>query len=104
MFLAIVAHENGVVTKYQPFDDEADANAHVARFGGFVASEPAGALLDYSPDEQAKTLTLDQSRVDARNNEKAESAAKEATRDVIRNLPDGTLLTVGHARTLGLVE
>ena len=35
-FTAVVSHDKGVVTKYQDFDLKADADAHVASFGGKV--------------------------------------------------------------------
>ena len=35
-FTAVVTHDKGAVTKYQDFDLKADADAHVASFGGKV--------------------------------------------------------------------
>ena len=35
-FVAVVSHNAGGVTKYQDFDTQAEADAHVARYGGKV--------------------------------------------------------------------
>jgi len=35
-FIAAVSHNAGVVTKYQDFDTQAEADAHVAKYGGKV--------------------------------------------------------------------
>ena len=35
-FTAVVSHSSGVITKYQDFDSEDDAKAHVATHGGKV--------------------------------------------------------------------
>ena len=45
-FTAVVTHDKGVVTKYQDFDLKADADAHVANFGGKVV-ECLDNLLEY---------------------------------------------------------
>ena len=45
-FTAVVTHDKGVVTKYQDFDHKADADAHVANFGGKVV-EGLDNLLEY---------------------------------------------------------
>ena len=45
-FTAVVTHDKGAVTKYQDFDLKADADAHVANFGGKVV-EGLDNLLEY---------------------------------------------------------
>ena len=40
-YIAIVASLNGKVAKYQDFDTQAEADAHVASFGGFVSAKPS---------------------------------------------------------------
>ena len=45
-FTAVVSHDKGAVTKYQDFDLKADADAHVASFGGKVV-EGLDNLLEY---------------------------------------------------------
>jgi hypothetical protein len=39
-FIAVIASDAGKITKYQDFNLEAEALAHVAEFGGFVAPSP----------------------------------------------------------------
>ena len=41
-WIALVAWEGNRVTKYQDFDTKVEAEAHVAKFGGFVAPNPGG--------------------------------------------------------------
>ena len=38
-FVAIVSHDAGVITKYQDFDTQPDADAHVATYGGKVVKD-----------------------------------------------------------------
>ncbi len=40
-YIAVVASEAGKIAKYQDFDTEAEADAHVVRFGGFVSAKPS---------------------------------------------------------------
>ncbi len=35
-FVAVVSHDAGTITKYQDFDTQAGADAHVTKFGGNV--------------------------------------------------------------------
>jgi hypothetical protein len=39
-FIAVISHEAGKIAKYHDFDTQAEANAHVAEYGGFVADCP----------------------------------------------------------------
>ena len=47
------------VAKYQPFELEADAVAHAAKYNGFAAPNPGGFLEFWIVDSDAKTLTYD---------------------------------------------
>ena len=38
-YTAVVSHSDGVITKYQDFDSEDDAKAHVATYGGKVVAD-----------------------------------------------------------------
>ena len=38
-YTAVVSHSSGVITKYQDFDSEDDAKAHVATYGGKVVAD-----------------------------------------------------------------
>jgi|ETNvirnome_2_130_1030620.scaffolds.fasta_scaffold43907_1 hypothetical protein len=37
-FIAVVSHDAGMITKYQDFDTQAEADAHVASYGGKVVT------------------------------------------------------------------
>ena len=41
-FIAVVKVENEIPVKFQEFQKKADADAHVAEYGGFVAADPPG--------------------------------------------------------------
>lgn len=58
-FIAIVASSNGAVTKYQDFDTQAEADAHIAEHGGFAASKPSDSVKYWIADDVAETLTHD---------------------------------------------
>jgi hypothetical protein len=38
-YIAVVTHDSGVITKYQDFDSKADADGHVANYGGKVVQD-----------------------------------------------------------------
>jgi len=61
MYLAIVKQTGGKIDKYQPCDTEAEADAHVAEYGGFVVPESTGCYnMNYcTVDSVVKTLTFD---------------------------------------------
>ena len=60
MFIAIVSVESdGRVSKYQEFATRAEADAHVARFGGFVAAKPAGPWPDWKLNPAGNAIILD---------------------------------------------
>ncbi len=60
MYLSItgVTADNRLA-KYQPFKNEADADAHAAEYGGFVVSDPGGNQALWTVDASAKTVTRD---------------------------------------------
>jgi len=65
-FIAIVRSTAGVLDKFQDFDTQAEADTHVAQYGGWVAPNPGGNNKNYWViNEQAKTLTYDQVTQDA---------------------------------------
>ena len=65
-FIAVVKNENNKVTKYQDFDVESDADAHVVTYGGFVVPKPSSDRMDYwVVDADKKTVTYDKSTADS---------------------------------------
>ena len=60
VFIAVVRHENNRVTKYQDFDTQAEADAHVATYGGFVDDKPSDRFEYWVVDADKKTLTYDE--------------------------------------------
>ena len=63
-FVAIVKSTAGVLDKYQDFDTEAEADAHVLDHGGFVVPDPGGTTDYWVVDNVAKTVTHDQAAAD----------------------------------------
>jgi len=64
-FIAIIRYP-GPHQGFQDFDTEAQANAHVAEHGGWVAGNPGGDRFDYWViDAGAKTIGYDQTTQDA---------------------------------------
>jgi hypothetical protein len=64
-FIAIVKSTDGKLDKYQDFAVEADADNHVATYGGFVAPDPGGSTGYWVVDEDAQTVTNNQDQADA---------------------------------------
>ena len=62
-YIAVVGALNSVVTKYQDFDTEVEADIHVEEHGGFVAQNPGGNPAYWVIN--AGTLLTDQARRDA---------------------------------------
>ena len=60
VFIAVVKHENNRVTKYQDFDTQAEADAHVATYGGFVDDKPSERVKYWIVDADKKTLTYNE--------------------------------------------
>ena len=69
-FIAIVKSTDGKLDKYQDFAVEADAVSHVEQYGGFVVSDPFGALARsgtsyWIVNEVGQTVMTDQVLADA---------------------------------------
>jgi len=64
-FIAIVKSTDGKLDKYQGFDLEDDAIAHVGQYGGFVVADPGGNTSYWVVDENAQTITNNQDQADA---------------------------------------
>ena len=56
-YIAVVSNEGAQVTKYQDFDTESAAIAHVDIYGGCVAANPGGTVPFWVADSSSKTLT-----------------------------------------------
>ena len=63
-FVAIVRSTDGKLDKYQDFDLEADAIAHVATYGGFVVPDPGGQTSYWVVDAEAETVVNNQDQAD----------------------------------------
>ena len=85
-YIAVVKHENNKVTKYQPFAAEADANAHIKIYGGFVSAKPSDRIKYWIVD--GKTLTHDKSTADADDAARVANAYKEARRIAYPDIGD----------------
>ena len=60
-WIAVVSSSNNKVTKYQDFDTEDEAKAHIATHGGFVDESPSDLAEYWTVDAKKKTLTADNS-------------------------------------------
>jgi hypothetical protein len=60
-WIAVVSSTNNKVTKYQDFDTEDEAKAHIATHGGFVDESPSDLAEYWTVDAKKKTLTADNS-------------------------------------------
>ena len=87
-WIAVVSDSGGKVTKFQDFDTEAEANAHVSTHGGFTAANPGGALAYWTVS--GTTLSYDDTTDDA----DALAAAKKLKNNEIDAKRD-ELLTAG---------
>ena len=64
-FIAVVKSTDSKLDKYQDFAVEADADNHVATYGGFVAPDPGGSTGYWVVDAEAETVTNNQDQADA---------------------------------------
>ena len=88
-YIAIVRNENNKVTKYQDFDVESDADAHVVTYGGFVVPKPSSERMYYwVVDADAQTVTYDQSRAESDDAALAAIAYKKARRNAYPSIGD----------------
>ncbi len=63
-FIAVVKWDGDRLAKYADFDTQAEAIAHIAEFGGFVAPSPGGGVMFWVVDPVAETLVHDQAAED----------------------------------------
>tara|TARA_Y100001951_G_C11138297_1_gene182133 strand:+ start:165 stop:521 length:357 start_codon:yes stop_codon:yes gene_type:complete len=63
-YIAVVRHEGNKVTKHQDFSSKSDADAHVVKYGGFVADKPDSDRMSYWVVDGEK-LTFDKSTADS---------------------------------------
>ena len=58
-FIAVVAFDPASrrVSKYQAFDNRAEADAHVVSFGGFVSLRPTGGAVDWQVNVAGNALS-----------------------------------------------
>ena len=64
-FIAVVGNDGSTLTKYQDFAVEADADSHVATYGGFVVANPGGNTSYWVVDAEAETVVNNQDQADA---------------------------------------
>ena len=64
-FIAIVKNTGASLDKFLDFNTQAEADAHVAQYGGFVVSNPGGSTSYWVVDESAQTVVNDQAQADA---------------------------------------
>jgi hypothetical protein len=74
MYLSITGVKDNKLTKYQPFETEADAIAHATQYNGFTVEDIGGNQEFWVVDATAKTITQD--------------TVTEASVNVIRNAQD----------------
>jgi len=63
-YTAVVSHSDGVITKYQDFDSEDDANDHVATHGGKVVADLDNQLSYWDVSGDTATKDTDQLAAD----------------------------------------
>ena len=81
-YIAVVKNENNKITKYQDFDTQSEADAHVSAHGGFVVDKPVSDRMDYwVVDADKETLTYDKSTADSDDAALAAVAYKKVRRE-----------------------
>ena len=88
VFIAVVKHENNRVTKYQDFDTQAEADAHVATYGGFVDDKPSDRMDYWVVDADKETDTYDKSTADSDDAALAAVAYKKVRRAAYPEIGD----------------
>ena len=76
MYLSITGVKDNKLTKYQPFESEADANAHATKYGGFAIEDIGGNHEFWIVDKAKKTITQDTA------NENSATAIRNAKREI----------------------
>ena len=77
-YIAVVSVDGNKVTKYQDFDSQSDADAHVATHGGFAVENPGGNESYWIANASNKTLSYDK---DSFDEDEAAFAASQYQRD-----------------------
>jgi len=94
MYLSITGVKDNKLTKYQPFESEADANAHATKYGGFAIEDIGGNQEFWIVDKDKKTITQDtatENSETAKRNAMAEIQkleSQETPRRLSEALPD----------------
>ena len=65
MYLSITGVENNKLTKYQPFETEAEAIVHAKKYNGFTVKDIGGNQEFWIVDKDKKTITFDKVRWDS---------------------------------------
>ena len=77
-YIAVVSVDGNKVTKYQDFDSQSDADAHVSTHGGFAVENPGGNEQYWIANSSNKTLSYDE---DSFDEDEAAFAASQYKRD-----------------------
>ena len=77
-YIAVVSVDGNKVTKYQDFDSQSDADAHVSTHGGFAVENPGGNEQYGIANSSNKTLSYDE---DSFDEDEAAFAASQYKRD-----------------------
>ena len=100
MYLSITGVFNKKLTKYQPFETEAEAIVHATKYGGFAVEDIGGDQKFWVVDATAKTVTQDsvaEASATAKRNAMAELQRLESEitsrrfREAIAGTDDGWL-------------
>ena len=65
MYLSITGVENNKLTKYQPFETEAEAIVHAKKYNGFTVKDIGGNKEFWIVDKDKKTIVFDKARWDS---------------------------------------
>ena len=87
-YIAVVKNEGNKVTKYQDFESESDADAHVVTYGGFWTIKPSDRMDYWVVDADKKTLTYDKSTADSDDAALAAVAYKAVRRQAYPDIGD----------------
>ena len=82
MYLSITGVQDNKLTKYQPFETEAEAIAHATAYGGFAVKDIGGNQEFWIVDKDKKTITKDtatENSVTAKKNAMAEIQELESS-------------------------
>ena len=86
-YIAVVKHEGKLVTKYQDFASQTDADAHASKYGGFVAEKPDSDRVRFWLVD-GETLTFDKISSDNADAAQAATAYQHARRQAYPPIGD----------------